>query len=178
MPKHGSISFLLLLCCVLYLVTQSRPTLCALWTVACQVPLSMGILQARITERVAMPFRRSSQPRYRTQISWISGDTLSSEHSGKSKNTGMGSLSHLQGIFLTWIEPWSPSLQVDSLPAKLSVKPNFSTFRIYLFLITQWKSTRNIHWKDWWWRWSSNSFCTLLTLPKLQRGASHPQVQS
>ena len=35
-----------------------------LWTVSCQAPLSMGILQARILEWVAIPYsRRSSQPR-------------------------------------------------------------------------------------------------------------------
>ena len=45
-----------------------------LWTVACQAPLSMGILQARILERVAMPSSRgSSQPRDRPQVSHIAG---------------------------------------------------------------------------------------------------------
>ena len=44
------------------------------WTVALQVPLSMGILQERILEWVAMPFSRgSSQPRDRTQVSHITG---------------------------------------------------------------------------------------------------------
>ena len=39
------------------------------WTVARQAPLSMGILQARILEWVAMPSSRgSSQPRDRTQV--------------------------------------------------------------------------------------------------------------
>ena len=53
-----------------------------------------GILQARIFERVAYPFSRgSSQPRRRTQISHIAGR-------GKPKNTGVGSLSLLQRIFL------------------------------------------------------------------------------
>ena len=42
-------------CGVLCLVAQSCPTLCDPWTVACQVPLSMGILQVRILEWVAMP---------------------------------------------------------------------------------------------------------------------------
>ena len=43
-------------------------------TVAHQVPLSMGILQARILEWVAMPSSRgSSQPRDQTQISRIAG---------------------------------------------------------------------------------------------------------
>ena len=40
--------------------------------VACQTPLSMGILQARILEWVAMPFStESSQPRDQTKISLI-----------------------------------------------------------------------------------------------------------
>ena len=45
-----------------------------LWTVAHQAPLSMGILQARILEWVAMPFSRgSSQLRNRTQVSHTAG---------------------------------------------------------------------------------------------------------
>ena len=44
------------------------------WTVAHQAPLSMGILQARILEWVAMPSSRgSSQPKDRTQVSLIAG---------------------------------------------------------------------------------------------------------
>ena len=40
------------------------------WTVARQAPLSMGILQARILEWVAMPSsRQSSRPRDRTHVS-------------------------------------------------------------------------------------------------------------
>ena len=44
------------------------------WTVAHQTPLSMGILQARILEWVAMPSSRgSSQLRDQTQVSCIAG---------------------------------------------------------------------------------------------------------
>ena len=44
-----------------------------LWTVAWQAPLSMGILQARILEWVAMPSSRgSSQPRDGTYVSYVS----------------------------------------------------------------------------------------------------------
>ena len=44
------------------------------WTVAHQAPLSMGILQARTLEWVAMPSSRgSSQPRHRTLVSHIAG---------------------------------------------------------------------------------------------------------
>ena len=42
------------------------------WIVVCQAPLSMGILQARILERIAMPSSRgSSQPRDQAQVSRI-----------------------------------------------------------------------------------------------------------
>ena len=44
------------------------------WAIACQAPLSMGILQARIVEWVAIPSsRESSQPRDWTQVSLIAG---------------------------------------------------------------------------------------------------------
>ena len=58
-------------CCALSL--RSHLTLCNP-TVAHQVPLFMGILQARILEWVAMPsFRGSSQPRDPTQVFHIAG---------------------------------------------------------------------------------------------------------
>ena len=42
------------------------------WTIACQAPLSMGILQERILEWVAFPFSRgSSQPRDQSHICCI-----------------------------------------------------------------------------------------------------------
>ena len=56
------------------LFAQSCPTLCDPWTAAHQAPLSMGILQARILEWVAMPSSRvSSQLRDQTQVSHIVG---------------------------------------------------------------------------------------------------------
>ena len=79
------------------LVTQSCPALCdpVDYTVH-------GILQARILEWVAFPFSRgSSQPRDRTQsVAW-QVNSLPAEPPGKPKNTGVGSLSLLQGIFQT-----------------------------------------------------------------------------
>ena len=61
-----------------------------------EIPLSLGILQARILEWVAIPSsRRSSQSRDRTQVS------RSSEPPAKPKNTGVGSLSLLQRLFPT-----------------------------------------------------------------------------
>ena len=62
----------------------------------------MVILQARILEWVTMPFSRvSSLPRDRTHISHIAGGFFTTEPPGKQKDTGVGSLPLLQGIFLT-----------------------------------------------------------------------------
>ena len=66
-----------------------------------------GILQAKILEWVAFPFSKgSSQPRDRTQVSHIAADSLPAEPPGKPRNTGVGSLSLLQGIFLTQELNW------------------------------------------------------------------------
>ena len=55
-------------------VPKSCPTLETPCTVARQASLSLGILQARILEWVAISFsRRSAQPRNRTQVSCIAG---------------------------------------------------------------------------------------------------------
>ena len=54
------------------------------WTVARQAPLSMGILQARILEWVAMSSSRgSSQLRVRTQVFCIAGRFFTNEPPGK-----------------------------------------------------------------------------------------------
>ena len=51
-------------------------------------------------------------------------DSLPAEPPEKPKNTGVGSLCLLQGIFLNpRIELRSPALQADSLPTELSGKP-------------------------------------------------------
>ena len=89
-------------CTVLCLVAQLCPTL---WDpMDCSPPGSSvcGILQARTLEWVAMlSSRGSSQPRDRTQVSHVVGRFFTIEPPGKPKNTGAGSLSLLQGIFLT-----------------------------------------------------------------------------
>ena len=99
-------------------VTQSCPTLCdpVDYTVH-------GILQSM--EWLPIPFSRvSSQPRDWTQISLtLQADSLPAGPPGKPNNTGMGSLSLLQGLPDPGIEPGSPSLQEDSLPAELPRKP-------------------------------------------------------
>ena len=56
------------------LVAKLCLTLATPWTVACQAPLSMRILQARILEWVAISFcRESSRLRDGTQVSCIAG---------------------------------------------------------------------------------------------------------
>ena len=131
----------------------SRVQLCVTpWTVARQAPLSMGILQGRVLQWVAMPSSRgSSQPRSPT----LQADSLPSEPPGKRENTGVGSLPLLQWVFptqelnqallsmeslqarkLDWVglplpgnfpnsgtKPTSPELQADSLLTKLPGKP-------------------------------------------------------
>ena len=64
---------------------QSGLILCAPWTVACQAPVSMGILQTRILERVAISFSRDllipgTEPRSPAS----QADSLPSEPPGKS----------------------------------------------------------------------------------------------
>ena len=91
LKQNAVLFFIQLLTCVRLFATP--------WTVTRQASLPMGILQARILEQVAMPFLRGlSQPRDRTQVS---PDSLPSEPSGKPMNTGVGSLSLLQGNFPT-----------------------------------------------------------------------------
>ena len=51
------------------------------------------------------------------------------------QNTGVGSLSLLQGIFSTRIEPRSPALQADSLPAEPQEKTYYIIILIILFFI-------------------------------------------
>ena len=74
----------------------------------------------RILEWVAYPFSsRSSQPRNHTGVSCTAEDSLPTEPAGKPKNTGMGSLSLLQGIFLTQESNWG-LLHCRWIPYQLS----------------------------------------------------------
>ena len=63
---------------------------------------SMEFSRPEYTSELAIPISRgSSQPRDRTQVSQIAGDSLPAEPQTKPKNTGVGSLSLLQQIFPT-----------------------------------------------------------------------------
>ena len=77
------------------------------WTTARQSPLSMGILQARIMEWVDTPFFRDlPNPGIKPRSPTLQVDSLPSKPPGKPKNTGVGSLSLLQGIFPTQELNW------------------------------------------------------------------------
>ena len=86
------------------------------WTVAHQAPPSMGILQARILEWVAMPSSRgSSPPRDRTHISGVSGihsDSLAPEPSERTLIK--------QGAF-NILRPLSVSEQASSEPQTIKI---------------------------------------------------------
>ena len=63
-------------------------------------------------------------PRTEPRSPALQTDSLLAEPQGKPKNTGVGSLFHLQGNLPDpGIEPGSPALQADSLPTELSGKP-------------------------------------------------------
>ena len=73
-----------------------------------------GILQARILERVAFPFSKDlPNPGIEPSSPALQVDYLPAEPQGEPKNTGVGSLSLLQWIFLTQESNWY-ALQVDS----------------------------------------------------------------
>ena len=125
---------LLIYVCMSVKVAQSCPTLCD--------PMDYtvhGILQARILEWVAYPFSsRSSRPRNRTRSLALQADSLPAKPQGKSKNTGVGSLSLLQIIFLTqeWI---LYQLSYEGSPrgrssCKVSIRSDQSLSRVRLFV--------------------------------------------
>ena len=66
-----------------------------------------GILQARILQWVAFPFSRAlPNPGIEPRVPTLQVDSLPAKPQGKPKNTGMGSLSLLQWIFLTQESNW------------------------------------------------------------------------
>ena len=83
-----------------------------------------GILKARILEWIAVPSPGYlPNPGIKPRSPTLQVDSLPAEPQGKSKNTGVGSLSLLQAHLPDLgIEPGSPVLQADSLPTELSGK--------------------------------------------------------
>ena len=96
-----------------------------------------GILQTRILEWVAFLFSRgSSQPRNWTQGSpTLQEDSWLSELPGNPKNTGVGSPSLLQGIFVTQELNWG-LLHCRWILYQLSYQG--SPYRVYLHSFYNW----------------------------------------
>ena len=114
------------------------------WTVTHQAPLYTGNLQARILEWVAMPSSRiSSHPRDRTQVSHIAGE-LFTKPPGKSKSTGMDSLSLLQQIFPTQeLTRVSYIAELPGKPFSSYISPQFS-FHLFQSYFTVFMQVQNI----------------------------------
>ena len=98
-------------------VAQSCPTLCD--------PMDYTvhrILQARILEWVTFPFfRGSSQPRDRTQVSFIAGGFFTTWATREAHEYWSGQpIPSPRDLPNPGIEPGSPVLQADSLPTELS----------------------------------------------------------
>ena len=101
------------------LVAQWCPTLCNPMNCS-QAPLSMGSLQARILELVAMPSSRGSS----TQVSHIAGGffTIWAQHRSP-RILKWVAYPFSKGSSQPNKELGSPALQTDSLPAELPGKP-------------------------------------------------------
>ena len=88
--------------CAVCLVTQSCLTLFTPWTIPCQAPLSMGVPSQEDWSRLPVPSPGDlPNPGIEPRSSALQDDSLPAEPQGKPKNTGVGSLSLLQQIFLT-----------------------------------------------------------------------------
>ena len=72
------------------------------WTAACQAPLAMGFSRQECWSGLPCPPPGDlSNPEIKPRSPALQVDSLPSEPPGKSKNTGVGRLPLLQGIFLT-----------------------------------------------------------------------------
>ena len=90
---------MLLLCSAVQgLVAQSCPTLCDPMDLSLSAPLSMGEYGSGL---LGPPPGNFPKPGIESRCPALQTDSLLSEPPGKSMNTGVGSLSLLQGIFQT-----------------------------------------------------------------------------
>ena len=107
------------------------------WTVALPAPLSMGILQVRILQWVAMPSSRGIFP---TQVSCTAGGLFTIWATREAQEYWMGSLFLLQVIFLTQ-ESNQGLLHCRGILYQLSyqVSPNISILQYIVF----WKPNYN-----------------------------------
>ena len=114
------------------------------WTAACRAPLSMGILQARILKWVAMPPSRGlPNPELEPRSPALQTDSLLPKPPGKARNTGVGCLALLQGIFL--IQGWNLHLTSPALAGRFfTTTATWETQLVFDFgtsLMVQWLRT-------------------------------------
>ena len=145
--------FLVCICvfAMLCLVAQLCHTLCDPWSVAHQAPLSMGILQARILEWGAMPYSRDlPNPGIEPRSPTLQEDSLPSEP----RNTGVGSLSLLQGIFPTQ-ESNQGLLHCRQILYHLSYQGSlYMCVYIFVYLCVCMLRLRNLNLASVWMQWS------------------------
>ena len=110
------------------------PTFVTWRTALCQAPLSLGILQARILEWVVVPSsRESSQPRDLTQVSCIAGRFFTDWATGEAQEYSRRQLILCpENLPNPEIEPRSPALQADYLPAERPGKTLLKYFVVQL----------------------------------------------
>ena len=90
-------------CCLVILNSFVTP-----WTVAHQAPLSMGFPRQEYWNGLPFPFPGDLlNPGIEVRSPTLWADSLPLDPPEKSKNAGVGSLSPLQGIFLTQESNWS-----------------------------------------------------------------------
>ena len=96
-----------------------------LWTAARQAPLSLRFSRQEYWSGLpCLPPRDLPNPGIEPRSPALQADSSPSEPPGKPKNTGVCSLSLLQGALPDpGIKPGSPALQVNSLPAEPTGKP-------------------------------------------------------
>ena len=119
-------------CTVLCLESQSCPTLCKPMNWSPPGSSVHGVLQARILEWAAFASSRgSSQPTDPTQVSCIAGGFFTIWATREAQEYWSGwSIPFLGELPDPGIEPRSPTLQTDSLPAELPGKPVSSYTKI------------------------------------------------
>ena len=98
-----------------------------LWTVICQAPLFMGFSRQEYWSGLpCAPPGDPPNPEIKPKCPALQVDSLQSEPPGKPKNTGVGSLSLLQGTFPTQNSNSGFALQADSLLAELPGKTHLT----------------------------------------------------
>ena len=120
------------------------------WTVACQAPLSMGILQQEYWSGLLCPPPEDlPNPRIKPRSPTVQADSLSHEPPGKPMNIGVSSLSLLQGIFPTknqtivggFFTNWATREAKDLKHGSKSLRNNFCSFN--------WSTSYQSYWFIW-----------------------------